>query len=276
MAQRIVRAKKKIKAANIPYRVPEDHELPDRLPPVLSVVYLVFNEGYVALGRRRARAHRAVPRGHPPGPPPRRAHARRARGARPARAAAAHRVTARRPHRRRRLAGAPPRPGPLALGLAPSSRRARPSSASCCVATRPGRTRSRPPSPRCTATPPAPTTPRGTRSWRSTTSSTRCVPTPVVALNRAIAVAELRGPEAGLAILDDLDLPQYHLLPAARADLLERLGRTDEAAAAYEEAMAPHREPGRARPPRPPQARAPLRSVRRDRRDATEGPHRRW
>ena len=63
------------------------------------------------------------------------------------------------------------------------------------------------------------------------------VPTPVVALNRAIAVAELRGPEAGLAILDDLDLPQYHLLHAARADLLERLGRDDEAVAAYEEAM---------------------------------------
>ena len=64
------------------------------------------------------------------------------------------------------------------------------------------------------------------------------VPTPVVALNRAIAVAEHQGPEAGLAILDDLDLPQYHLLPAARADLLERLGRHDEAADAYEEAMA--------------------------------------
>jgi RNA polymerase sigma-70 factor (ECF subfamily) len=64
------------------------------------------------------------------------------------------------------------------------------------------------------------------------------VPTPVVALNRAIAIAELRGPEAGLAILDALDLPQYHLLPAARADLLERLGRHDEAADAYGEAMA--------------------------------------
>jgi RNA polymerase sigma-70 factor, ECF subfamily len=64
------------------------------------------------------------------------------------------------------------------------------------------------------------------------------VPTPVVALNRAIAVAELHGPDAGLAMLDDLGLPHYHLLPAARADLLERLGRTDEAAVAYEQAMA--------------------------------------
>ena len=65
----------------------------------------------------------------------------------------------------------------------------------------------------------------------------RFVPTPVVALNRAIAIAELQGPEAGLAILDDLDLPQYHLLHAARADLLERLGRDAEAVSAYEEAM---------------------------------------
>jgi RNA polymerase sigma-70 factor (ECF subfamily) len=62
-------------------------------------------------------------------------------------------------------------------------------------------------------------------------------PTPVVALNRAIAVAELRGPEAGLALLDKLDFPQYHLLPAARGDLLERLGRTDEAASAYADAI---------------------------------------
>lgn len=62
-------------------------------------------------------------------------------------------------------------------------------------------------------------------------------PTPVVALNRAVAVAEVHGPDAALAIVDDLDLPGYHLLPATRADLLARLGRTAEAVAAYDEAI---------------------------------------
>src|SRR5262249_21817753 len=67
-------------------------------------------------------------------------------------------------------------------------------------------------------------------------------PTPVVALNHAVAVAMTRGPAVGLAILDELagspDLRAYHLLPAARADLLRRLGRVGEAAAAYREALA--------------------------------------
>ena len=58
-------------------------------------------------------------------------------------------------------------------------------------------------------------------------------PTPVVALNRAIALAEVRGPEAALAILDDLALDDYHLFHAARADLLRRLGRSTDAALAY-------------------------------------------
>ena len=66
---------------------------------------------------------------------------------------------------------------------------------------------------------------------------TAVAPTPVVALNRAVAVAEVHGPAAGLAVVDRLDLPAYHLFHATRADLLVRLGRTDEAAAAYERAM---------------------------------------
>lgn len=63
-------------------------------------------------------------------------------------------------------------------------------------------------------------------------------PTAVVALNRAVAVAEVHGPELALALVDELDLPGYHLLPATRADLLSRLGRTTEADAAYAEAIA--------------------------------------
>jgi RNA polymerase sigma-70 factor (ECF subfamily) len=67
------------------------------------------------------------------------------------------------------------------------------------------------------------------------------VPTPVVALNRAVAVAMTDGPAAALPLLDALaesrELREYHLLPAARADLLRRLGRTDEAADAYREAL---------------------------------------
>ena len=64
------------------------------------------------------------------------------------------------------------------------------------------------------------------------------MPTSIVALNRAIAIAELDGPAPALVVLDELDLDHYHLYHAARADLLERLGRADEAAAAYDRALA--------------------------------------
>ena len=63
-------------------------------------------------------------------------------------------------------------------------------------------------------------------------------PTPVVALNRAVAVAEVRGPTAALALLDDIELARFHLFHAARGDLLERLGRHAEAIVAYDEALA--------------------------------------
>ena len=63
-------------------------------------------------------------------------------------------------------------------------------------------------------------------------------PSPVVELNRAVAVAMAEGPEQGLALLDGLDIPGYHLLHAARADFLRRLDRRDEAAAAYSAALA--------------------------------------
>jgi RNA polymerase sigma-70 factor, ECF subfamily len=66
----------------------------------------------------------------------------------------------------------------------------------------------------------------------------RLTPSPIVSLNRAVAVAMADGPERGLELVDAIDLPDYHLLHAARADLLRRLDRRDEAARAYREALA--------------------------------------
>jgi RNA polymerase sigma-70 factor, ECF subfamily len=236
MAQRIVRAKNKIKAANIPYRVPEDHELPDRLPPVLAVIYLVFNEGYVASsGDDLVRTELCL------------------EAIRLARLLA------------QLMPDEPEVLGLLALLLLTESRRAARTDANGALVRLPDQDRDRwdsalieegqaivrellrrnTPGPyqvqAAIAAVHSDAAGASDTAWDQIVALYdqlyRFVPTPVVALNRAIAIAELQGPEAGLAILDDLDLPQYHLLHAARADLLERLGRDTEAVSAYEEAM---------------------------------------
>jgi RNA polymerase sigma-70 factor (ECF subfamily) len=235
MAQRIVRAKKKIKAANIPYRVPEDHELPDRLRPVLSVIYLVFNEGYVASsGDALVRTELCL------------------EAIRLAR------------HLAELMPDEPEVHGLLALMLLTESRRVARTDAHGRLVRLPDQDRSRwdhalieegqaivrellrrnTPGPyqvqAAIAAVHSDAAGAADTAWDQIVALYdqlyAMVPTPVVGLNRAIAVAELHGPEAGLDLLDDLDLPQYHLLHAARADLLERLGRIDEAAEAYEEA----------------------------------------
>lgn len=237
MAQRIVRAKKKIKAANIPYRIPSDAELPDRLPPVLAVLYLVFNEGYVASSGddliRTDLCEEAI---------------------RLTRVLAAL------------MPDEPEVQGLLALMLLTESRRSARTDADGNLVRLPDQDRSRwdpalieegqaivrvllrrnTPGPyqlqAAIAAVHSDASGADDTAWDQVVALydqlLRHVPTPVVALNRAIAVAELEGPEAGLALLDDLDLPQYHLLHAARADLLERLGRTDEAADAYATAQS--------------------------------------
>ena len=237
MAQRIVRAKKKIKAANIPYRIPSDAELPDRLPPVLAVLYLVFNEGYVASsGESLIRTDLCEE------------------------AIRLTRVLA------ELMPDEPEVQGLLALMLLTESRRPARCDADGHLVRLPDQDRSlwdsalieegravvrellrrNTPGPyqiqAAIAAVHSDAAGADDTAWGQIVALYDQllvhVPTPVVALNRAIAVAELEGPEAGLALLDALDLPQYHLLHAARADLLERLGRTDEAATAYETARS--------------------------------------
>jgi RNA polymerase sigma-70 factor (ECF subfamily) len=233
MARRLVRAKHKIKAARIPYRVPEAHELPDRLRPVLAVVYLIYNAGLSS-----------------PAEPDLCAEAIRL-----ARVLAAL------------MPDEPEVAGLLALLLLTESRRASRTGADgslvllgeqdrtqwdralihegqailrrCLRRNQPGPYQLQAAINAVHAD--APTIEQ--TDWSQIVALydqlLLVAPTPVVALNRAIAIGELQDPTAALALVEELeDLDNYYPFHATRADLLERLGRHGEAAAAYQRAAA--------------------------------------
>ncbi len=226
MAQRLVRAKRKIKAAGIPFRVPADHLLPDRLAAVLAVVYLIFNEGYGGRGDLAAEAlrlGRALAELMPDEPE---VHGLLAlMWLHDARRAARFRdgdVVLLADQDRALWNRAQIADGRAALHRALALRGRGPYVVQAAIA--------------------ALHADDEPRDWPQIAALygelARLTGSPVVELNRAVAVAEAEGPAAGLAIVERLQLEDYRYLHATRADLLRRLGRTDEARDAYRRALA--------------------------------------
>ena len=240
MAKRLVRAKQKIAKAGIPYRVPPAHLLPERLPGVLGVLYLLFNEGYSAsagadlirqaLSAEAIRLGRVLDRLMPDEPEAGGLlalmlmhDARRA-----ARLDADGEIVTLEDQDRGEWDAAEISEGVAVLEAALQRGRPGPYQVQAAIAA-------------CHVTAARAADTDWVQIARLYGQLARFLPTPVVELNRAVAVGMADGPEAGLSLVSALEasgqLTGYHLLPATKADMYRRLGRADEAAACYRQAL---------------------------------------